>query len=69
MLAEPDERFVLGMVLSRSEDFVVVEVRSTMTSEVHLIDAHRPTESPRLVGRAARVSSTQSTTMRPATSW
>lgn len=56
VLAEPDERFALGMAMTRSEDFIVVEIRSTTSGEVYLIDSHRATEPPRLVrGRSEGV--------------
>jgi len=49
VLEEPDERFWVGLELSHSEEYVVIELRSNVTSEVHLIPATAPTEAPRLV--------------------
>lgn len=49
VLEEPDERFWLGMALSRAEDRIVVEARSSETSETHLIDPADPAAAPRLV--------------------
>jgi oligopeptidase B len=40
---EDDERFWVGVSLSRSGDLVVVDMGSSITSEVRLIDAHDPT--------------------------
>ena len=50
MHQEDDERFFVG-VLSRSGDLVVIDLGSSITSEVHLIDAHDPT-GPALARRA-----------------
>ena len=49
VLEEPDERYWLGMALSRSEECVVVEARSVESTETHLIDTAAPTAPPRLV--------------------
>lgn len=45
---EPDERFWVGVGLTRSEEFIVIGVEAKNTSEVWLIDAHSPTDSPRV---------------------
>jgi oligopeptidase B len=47
--AEDDERFWLGVELSRSEQFLVIDAHSKVTSEVWLIPAGDPTAAPRLV--------------------
>ena len=46
---EPDERFFVGVDLTRSEKFVLVDVHSKVTSEVHVIPADAPTSAPRVV--------------------
>jgi oligopeptidase B len=40
---EPDERFFLSVDLSRSQQYVVLHLGSTITSEVHVLDAADPT--------------------------
>ncbi|MGH9139122.1 MAG: S9 family peptidase [Acidimicrobiales bacterium] len=46
---EPDERFFVGVDLTRSERFVLVQSSSMVTSEVHLLDAADPTGPLRVV--------------------
>jgi oligopeptidase B len=46
---ESDERFWVGVDLTRSERFVVIDVHSKITSEVHLIPSDAPATPPRLV--------------------
>jgi len=46
---EDDERFFVGVGLSRSGDLVAISMGSSVTSEVRLIDAHDPTAPPRIV--------------------
>ena len=46
---EPDERFWLGLGDTRSESYVVIGVASKQTTEIHLLDAHDPAASPRVV--------------------
>lgn len=46
---EPDERFWVGVELSRSERFIVIDVSSKVTSEVHLIPSDAPASPPRVV--------------------
>jgi oligopeptidase B len=46
---EPDERFHLGVDLTRSEAFIVISLSSRTTSEVHVIPSDDPTSAPRLV--------------------
>jgi oligopeptidase B len=47
--AEPDERFWVGVDLSRSEKFIIIDVHSKVTSEVRVIDAEAPTAPPALI--------------------
>lgn len=49
LFEEPDERFWLGIGTTRSRDFVLISVASKQTSEVHLLDAHDPAATPRVV--------------------
>lgn len=49
ILEEPDERFRVGLGTTRSRDFVVISVASKQTSEWHLLDAHGPAATPRVV--------------------
>jgi len=46
---EPDERFHLGVERTKDGAFVLLELRSKITSEVHVIAADRPRSTPRLV--------------------
>jgi oligopeptidase B len=46
---EPDERFWVGVQLSRSEKFIMIDTRSKVTSEVRVVDADRPTAEPAIV--------------------
>jgi oligopeptidase B len=46
---EPDERFFVGIDLSRSEQWVVIDVHSKMTSEVHVIPAADPSAAPTVI--------------------
>lgn len=46
---EPDERFFVGVDLTRSEAWVVIDVHSKVTSEVHVIPAAEPTAEPRVI--------------------
>ncbi|GAB7049001.1 S9 family peptidase [Catenuloplanes indicus JCM 9534] len=46
---EPDERFWVGVGLTRSEKFVLVEASSKITSEVRAIPAHAPLSEPVLI--------------------
>ncbi|MBW6437793.1 S9 family peptidase [Actinoplanes hulinensis] len=43
---EPDERFWVGVELTRSENFIVIDTQSKITSEVRVIPADRPTAEP-----------------------
>ncbi len=49
VLAETDERFFVGIELSRSEAFLLIDIHSKVTSEVHVIPASQPTQAPRLI--------------------
>jgi oligopeptidase B len=46
---ETDERFWVGVELTRSERFVLIDVHSKITSEAYLIPADDPTATPKLV--------------------
>jgi oligopeptidase B len=46
---EPDERFWLGVTLSRSQDYLIIHISSKVTSEVLVIPARTPTEAPKLI--------------------
>ena len=46
---EDDERFFVSVSLSRSGDLVVIDLGSSVTTEVHLVDAHDPTAAARVV--------------------
>ena len=46
---EPDERFFVGVDLTRSEKFIVIDVHSKITSEVHVIPADVPTAEPTVI--------------------
>ncbi len=46
---EPDERFWVGVGLTRSEKFVLIEASSKITSEVRAIPAHAPLGEPILI--------------------
>lgn len=49
VFSEPDERFWLGVGVTRSARYIVVMVGSSVTSEWHLIDADAPESAPRVV--------------------
>jgi oligopeptidase B len=44
-----DERFFVGVELTRSEEWILVESISKISSEVHLLPAHRPEQEPTVV--------------------
>jgi oligopeptidase B len=46
---EPDERFWVGVELSRSEKFIVIDANSKITSEVRVIPSDEPTAEPVVV--------------------
>ncbi|GAA1518862.1 oligopeptidase B [Agromyces terreus] len=49
VLHEPDERYWLGVGLTRSRRYLVIEAGSNITSETRLLDADDPTGEPRIV--------------------
>ncbi|TVQ89254.1 MAG: S9 family peptidase [Deltaproteobacteria bacterium] len=49
VLAEPDERYFLGVRRSRDWGYLLLEASSKTTSEVYTLDAHRPLEPPKVV--------------------
>jgi len=49
VFSEPDERFFVGIGLTRSERYLVISAASTMTSESWLLDADQPTGEFRVV--------------------
>ncbi len=49
ILEEPDERFWVGVDLTRSEKFIVIDVQSKITSEIRVIPADRPDAEPALI--------------------
>ncbi len=55
---EPDERFWVGVGLTRSEKFVLIEASSKITSEVRAIPAHAPLGEPILIASRRQASST-----------
>jgi oligopeptidase B len=46
---EDDERFWVGVELTRSERFVVIDIHSKITSEVRVIPAANPTGGPAII--------------------
>jgi oligopeptidase B len=46
---EPDERFWVGVDLSRSEKFIIIDTQSKITSEVRVIPADTPDAEPTLI--------------------
>jgi oligopeptidase B len=46
---EPDERFWVGVELTRSEKFIVLDTQSKLTSEVRVIPAETPEAEPMLI--------------------
>jgi oligopeptidase B len=49
VLEEADERFWVSVQLSRSQAYVIIELRSALTSEVQLIPAAAPEQAPSVV--------------------
>jgi oligopeptidase B len=49
VIEEPDQRFNVGVSLTRSEQYLCFWLTSTLTSEVWLLDAAQPTARPRVV--------------------
>jgi oligopeptidase B len=46
---EPDERFWVGIELTRSERFILIDVGSKVTSEVRYLRADRPSDAPAVI--------------------
>jgi oligopeptidase B len=46
---EPDERFWVGVELTRSEKFIVIDAQSKLTSEARIIPAETPSAEPLVV--------------------
>ena len=61
---EPDERFWVGVSLTRSERYLVIKTESKLTGEAWLLDAADPAGELRVVARAGRGWSTTSSTSR-----
>jgi oligopeptidase B len=51
---EPDERFWVGVGLTRSEKYIVIDIHSKITSELHLLPADQPTSVPVVFGHGRR---------------
>jgi oligopeptidase B len=51
VLEESDERFWVGIGLSRSERYLVIDIHSKLTSEVRVIPASSPSTEPVLVAK------------------
>jgi oligopeptidase B len=49
VLEETDERFWVSVGLTRSQDYIVIDIHSKVTSEAHVIPAGTPTEPPRVI--------------------
>jgi oligopeptidase B len=49
MFHEPDERFYVGIELTRSDEWIVIGAHSKLSSEVYLVPADAPETPPRLV--------------------
>jgi oligopeptidase B len=49
VLEEPDERFWVGVDLTRSEKFILIQVGSKTTSEVHYLPADDPLRPPAVI--------------------
>jgi oligopeptidase B len=51
---EDDERFWTGVGLTRSQQYIVLDIGSKLTSEIRLIPADRPQETPVVFGAGRR---------------
>ncbi len=47
---EADERFWVGVDLSRSQRYIVIDIHSKLTSEIRLIPSDRPNDAPAVFG-------------------
>lgn len=59
---EEDERFWVGVELTRSERFVLIDSNSKVTSEVRVIPADNPTGEPAVIAPVGRAWNTASST-------
>lgn len=46
---DADERFFVGVGITRSDKWIIIETASRTSSECHLINAYSPTDSPQLM--------------------
>jgi oligopeptidase B len=51
---EDDERFWVGVGLTRSERFIIIALNSKVTSEIRFLDAAQPRSEPRVFGAGRR---------------
>lgn len=51
---ETDERFWIGIDLTRSEQFIIIDIHSKLTSEIRLIPADQPNTEPVVFGHGRR---------------
>jgi len=51
---EEDERFWIGVGLTRSEKFIVIDIHSKVTSEIRVLRADEPRSVPRVFGAGRR---------------
>ena len=49
VIEEPDEKFRVGVALSRSQRYIFIHVVSTLTSEWHVLDAATPVGEPTVI--------------------
>lgn len=49
LIHEPDERFFVTLYKTRSDRFIVVQLRSNMTTEAFVIDADDPLQAPQVI--------------------
>ena len=66
-MEEPDERFWVGVDLTRNEQAIQISLGSKLTSEVWLLDASHPGRRARR-GRAPAVKASSTTSSTPVTS-
>ncbi|KAI8054395.1 prolyl oligopeptidase [Syncephalis plumigaleata] len=48
LLQEDDTKFIIEFSKTRSGDYIIAEIASSQTAEVHYLNAHKPTESFKL---------------------
>jgi oligopeptidase B len=51
---EPDERFWIGVGLTRSEKYIIIDIHSKVTSEIRLIPGDAPLSEPIVFGHGRR---------------